>query len=81
MVGGVVDICNLKKLLSIYVKIIGRIFEGKIFSYIFILGDEISMVVNVCGLVFGYLKVGYGLYCQGLKGLFIVVDVMFKFVC
>ena len=79
-VGGVVDTRNPKKPQSTTVRITGRTFEGKRSTHAFILGDETSMAANVCGPAFGYLKAGYNLYQQGIKGLLTAADVMPVFV-
>lgn len=58
----------------------GRTAGGAVSSHQFTLGDETTMVDNVCGPALGFLLRGVSLYQQqGLAGLMTSADLMPRF--
>ena len=55
-------------------------FEGKISTHAFTLGDATSMKANVCGPARGYLKAGAMLHKKGIQGLFTAAEIRPQFV-
>jgi hypothetical protein len=55
-------------------------FEGKISTHTFTLGDATSMKANVCGPARGYLKAGAMLHKKGIQGLFTAAEIRPQFV-
>jgi hypothetical protein len=55
-------------------------FEGKISTHTFTLGDATSMKANVCGPARGYLKAGTMLHKKGSPNLFTTTEIMPQFV-
>jgi hypothetical protein len=51
-------------------------FESKISTHTFTLGDAISRAANVCCPARGYLKVGAMLHKKGIQCLFTVAEIM-----
>jgi hypothetical protein len=51
-------------------------FESKISTHTFTLGDATSMAANVCCPARGYLKAGTMLHKKGIQGLFTVAKIM-----
>jgi hypothetical protein len=55
-------------------------FEGKISTHTFTLGDATSRAANVCCPARGYLKAGAMLHKKGIQGLFTAAEIMPQFV-
>ena len=55
-------------------------FEGKISTHTFTLGDSTSMKANVCGSARGYLKADAMLHKKGIHNLFTTTEIMPQFV-
>jgi hypothetical protein len=56
------------------------IFEGKISTHTFTLGNATSMKANVCGPARGYFKADAMLPKQGIYNLFTTTEIMPQFV-
>ena len=56
------------------------IFEGKISTHTFTLGNATSMTANVCCPARGYLKAGAMLHKKGIHNLFTTTEIMPQFV-
>src|SRR5262249_43497900 len=54
-VGGLVDTRNAKKPVSTTVTVTGKTASGQVTSHKFIVGDETTMVDNVCGPALGFM--------------------------
>jgi len=55
-------------------------FEGKISTHTFTLGDATSRKANVCGPARGYLKASPMLHKKGIPNLFTTTEIMPQFV-
>jgi hypothetical protein len=75
-VGGLVDTRSPNKPCSTTVTITGTTAYGKTTSHQFIVGDDASMVDNVCGPATGFMARGVELMNQGMKGLMTSANVM-----
>lgn len=75
-VGGLVDTRNAKKPMSTQVIITGVTTAGETTSHTLTLGDETTMVDNVCGPALGFLRQGLRLHRQGLSGVITSADIM-----
>lgn len=75
-VGGVVDTRNARKPVSTTVKITGLTMAGETTTHQFIVGDETTMVDNVCGPACGFMARGVELYNQGVAGLRTSAEIM-----
>lgn len=79
-VGGLVDTRHARKPVSTTVTLTGRTASGAVSQHQFTLGDETTMVDNVCGPALGFMLRGMGLYeQQGLSGLMTSADLMPRF--
>ena len=55
-------------------------FEGKISTHTFTLGDATTMKANVCDPARGYLKADAVLHKKGIHNLFTTTEIMSQFV-
>ncbi|MFM7389823.1 MAG: saccharopine dehydrogenase-like oxidoreductase [Vampirovibrionales bacterium] len=75
-VGGLVDTRNPQKPCSTTVTVTGVTAYGKTTSHQFVVGDDASMVDNVCGPATGFMARGVELLNQGQAGLMTSASVM-----
>jgi hypothetical protein len=78
-VGGLVDARNAKKPVATTVTIEGVTVAGQTTKHQFIVGNETTMVDNVCGPACGFMASGVQLYNLGLRGLKTSAEVMPRF--
>jgi hypothetical protein len=77
-VGGKVDVRHAKKPCSTTVTVKGITASGQRSQHQFMVGDETTMVDNVCGPALGFMARGVELHNQGQYGLFTSADLMPK---
>ncbi len=77
-VGGKVDVRNAKKPCSTTVTVKGITAMGQRSQHQFIVGDETTMVDNVCGPALGFMARGVEMHNNGHTGLFTSADLMPK---
>jgi hypothetical protein len=77
-VGGVVDTRNARKPVSTTVTVVGKTQDGQQSTHTFVVGDETTMVDNVCGPAVGFLRRGAELQQSGRMtgGLFTSAELM-----
>ena len=78
-VGGVVDTRNAKKPCATTVTVTGTTIAGERSQSQFVLGNETTMVDNVCGPACGFMARGVELYNQGQWGLCASTQVLPRF--
>jgi hypothetical protein len=77
-VGGKVDVRNAKKPCSTTVTVKGITAFGQSTQHQFIVGDETTMVDNVCGPALGFMARAVEMHNNSLTGLFTSADLMPK---
>lgn len=78
-VGGLVDTRNAKKPTSTTVTVTGVTALGDVTKHQFIVGDETTMVDNVCGPACGFMAKGVELHNYGMVGLRTSAEIMPRF--